>query len=59
MDDGKGKVPDDPRILHYHELMRDAKEVNFDVQDEQQAASMCYTSGTTGIDIIPQNCHRI
>eukprot|EP01147_Barroeca_monosierra_P006193 gene6193-7417_t len=48
MDDGKGKVPDDPRILHYHELMRDAKEVNFDVQDEQQAASMCYTSGTTG-----------
>ncbi|EGD73616.1 AMP-dependent synthetase and ligase [Salpingoeca rosetta] len=48
MDDGKGEIPDDPRILRYEELMANAKEVDFNVKDERQAASMCYTSGTTG-----------
>jgi fatty-acyl-CoA synthase len=48
MDDGKGDVPDDPRILHYEELLSAASPVEFDVPDENAAAAMCYTSGTTG-----------
>ena len=49
MDDGKGEIPDDPRILRYEDLMANASEVDFNVRDERQAASMCYTSGTTGV----------
>ena len=48
MDDGKGDVPDDPRIVDYEELIGEAPAVEFHVDDEWQAAAMCYTSGTTG-----------
>jgi fatty-acyl-CoA synthase len=48
MDDGKGDVPDDPRILQYDDLVADAPMADFRVDDEQRAASMMYTSGTTG-----------
>src|SRR3954454_9204212 len=48
MDDGKGTIPDDPRIVDYEELIGDADPVEFRVGDENQAAAMCYTSGTTG-----------
>src|SRR5205814_5108934 len=48
MDDGKGTVPDDPRIIDYEQLVGDADPVEFRVDDENQAAAMCYTSGTTG-----------
>jgi len=51
MDDGKGEVPspDGGRPLHdYEELLGVAEPVQFDVRDENRAASMCYTSGTTG-----------
>src|SRR5262249_15331551 len=48
MDDGKGDIPDDPRITDYEQLLRAASPVEFDVKDETQAAAMCYTSGTTG-----------
>jgi fatty-acyl-CoA synthase len=48
MDDGKGDVPDDPRIVDYEQLVGDADPVELRVDDEQQAAAMCYTSGTTG-----------
>jgi fatty-acyl-CoA synthase len=51
MDDGAGEVPEAPagKELHdYEELLAAATPVEFDVRDENQAASMCYTSGTTG-----------
>ncbi|MDG2112199.1 MAG: long-chain fatty acid--CoA ligase [Actinomycetota bacterium] len=48
MDDGEGEVPDDPRILDYEVLLAAADPVEFRVDDERRAASMCYTSGTTG-----------
>ncbi len=48
MDDGAGDVPEDPRVLDYEELLRGAEPADFTVADEQQAAAMCYTSGTTG-----------
>ncbi|HEY3142356.1 MAG TPA: long-chain fatty acid--CoA ligase [Acidimicrobiales bacterium] len=51
MDDGAGDVPDGAagKDLHdYEDLLADAKPVSFRVDDERQAASMCYTSGTTG-----------
>ena len=48
MDDGKGDIPDDPRVLHYEELLQEAKPVEFLVRDENRAAAMAYTSGTTG-----------
>ena len=51
MDDGKGDVPspDGGRPVHdYEELLGAADPVDFDVRDENRAASMCYTSGTTG-----------
>jgi fatty-acyl-CoA synthase len=48
MDDGKGDVPDDPRIVQYEELLAAASPVEFTVEDENRAAAMCYTSGTTG-----------
>ncbi|MEU2348402.1 long-chain fatty acid--CoA ligase [Modestobacter sp. NPDC049651] len=49
MDDGgTAEVPDDPRVLDYEALLADASPVEFRVDDERQAASMCYTSGTTG-----------
>ncbi|MGH2820249.1 MAG: AMP-binding protein, partial [Actinomycetota bacterium] len=48
MDDGKGDVPEDPRIVDYEELLESAPAAEFHVEDEQRAAAMCYTSGTTG-----------
>jgi fatty-acyl-CoA synthase len=52
MDDGKGEVPspDGGRRIHdYDDLLSQAEPVEWpDLDDENQAASMCYTSGTTG-----------
>ena len=51
MDDGKGEVPspDGGRPIHdYEDLLANADPVAFQVDDERRAASMCYTSGTTG-----------
>jgi fatty-acyl-CoA synthase len=51
MDDGKGEVPDDlagHALLDYEELLAAAEPVEFHIDDEHRAASMCYTSGTTG-----------
>jgi fatty-acyl-CoA synthase len=51
MDDGKGEVPGDANGLPVHDyeaLMAEARPVAFQVADENTAASMCYTSGTTG-----------
>ena len=49
MDDGDGEVPDDPRVHDYEALLADAEPVaQFKIDDENQAAAMCYTSGTTG-----------
>ncbi len=54
MDDTAGKadvapLPVDSRILDYEELLARARPHTFGVvSDENQAASMCYTSGTTG-----------
>ena len=48
MDDGAGDVPEDDRILQYEELLSDTEPAEFRVDDENRAAAMCYTSGTTG-----------
>ncbi len=54
MDDGKGDVPSPdgsaggPRVHDYEDLLTAAEPVAFAVDDERRAASMCYTSGTTG-----------
>jgi fatty-acyl-CoA synthase len=51
MDDGQGDIPDDlagHELLDYEGLLADAPAVEFAVDDEHRAASMCYTSGTTG-----------
>ncbi len=51
MDDGKGDIPDDlngHELQDYEALLAAASPVDFRVDDEGRAASMCYTSGTTG-----------
>jgi fatty-acyl-CoA synthase len=51
MDDGRGELPADTKgitIHDYETLLASANPVEFHVTDENQAASMCYTSGTTG-----------
>src|SRR6266566_2491613 len=49
MDDGAAtEIPDDPRVSRLQDLLEDAPPVRFDVTDENAAAAMCYTSGTTG-----------
>jgi acyl-CoA synthetase (AMP-forming)/AMP-acid ligase II len=49
MDDGDGEVPDDPRVVDYEDLIGAADPVpEFKIDDENRAAAMCYTSGTTG-----------
>ena len=51
MDDGKGDIPADlngHELLDYEELLAAASPVEFHIDDEYRAASMCYTSGTTG-----------
>jgi len=51
MDDGKGEIPDDLNGLtlhNYEDLLNSAEPVEWTVVPEDTAASMCYTSGTTG-----------
>ena len=51
MDDGKGDVPTDLAGIEthdYEELLAAAAPVEWTVVPENTAASMCYTSGTTG-----------
>jgi fatty-acyl-CoA synthase len=51
MDDGAGEIPDAPagkEVHDYEALLAGATAVGFHVDDENRAASMCYTSGTTG-----------
>ncbi|GAA1395390.1 long-chain fatty acid--CoA ligase [Pseudonocardia kongjuensis] len=51
VDDGAGpEIPDDPRVSDYEQLLAAASPVTgrFTVDDENSAAAMCYTSGTTG-----------
>ncbi len=49
IDDGSGPdVIDDERFFDYEQLIEGREPAQFDVQDENQAAAMCYTSGTTG-----------
>jgi len=51
MDDGKGDVPDSVpgmQMHKYEELIKGVSGVEFKITDENLAASMCYTSGTTG-----------
>jgi fatty-acyl-CoA synthase len=48
MRDGPDAVPDDPRIVDYETLLAGAEPIEFRVDDENRAAAMCYTSGTTG-----------
>jgi len=52
MDDGTGPglddVPAGVEVHDYEELLAGADPVDFRVDDEWRAASMCYTSGTTG-----------
>jgi fatty-acyl-CoA synthase len=54
MDDGKGEIPEGldakgVQVHEYEELLAAAGPVEWPaIADEHQAASMCYTSGTTG-----------
>ena len=51
MDDGKGEIPDDLAGIatyDYEALLAAAKPVEWTPVPENTAASMCYTSGTTG-----------
>lgn len=50
MDDGgDAEIPDDARIADHEELLASVEPVaGFAVEDENRAAAMCYTSGTTG-----------
>jgi fatty-acyl-CoA synthase len=41
-------VPDSMQVHDYEDLLAAASRVEFGVDDENRAASMCYTSGTTG-----------
>jgi len=51
MDDGvEDEIPSDDRILDYETLLDSADPGEFPlIEDENQAAAMCYTSGTTGM----------
>ena len=48
MDDCEDEIPDDPRIRDYEELLAEATPIEWRAGDEDRAAAMCYTSGTTG-----------
>jgi fatty-acyl-CoA synthase len=51
MDDGAdAELPDDSRVLRFEDVVENATEVEFTdrVDDERQASSICYTTGTTG-----------
>ena len=47
-DEGDEPVPDDPRVHDYEELLARAPSTAPAVVAETDAASLCYTSGTTG-----------
>ncbi|MGW4058257.1 long-chain fatty acid--CoA ligase [Amycolatopsis sp. NPDC004747] len=53
-DDSDEPIPDDPRVLHYDDLVSAAApatgsfEETFALADEHLASGLCYTSGTTG-----------
>src|SRR5690348_1854455 len=49
MDDGGGEeIPDEPRVVDYEQLLASAGPARAVSVDENDAASLCYTSGTTG-----------
>jgi fatty-acyl-CoA synthase len=51
IDDGAdAEVPTDPRVHDYEQLLAAAEPFTgrFEIDDENRAAAMCYTSGTTG-----------
>ncbi|MGI5125656.1 long-chain fatty acid--CoA ligase [Pseudonocardia sp. CA-107938] len=51
IDDGADvPIPDDPRVRDYEQLLAAAEPFagEFTIADENSAAAMCYTSGTTG-----------
>ncbi len=47
-DGGQAPDPDGVELLDYEQLIAAATPAEFTVDDEWRAASMCYTSGTTG-----------
>jgi fatty-acyl-CoA synthase len=47
-DGGEDPDPDGVELLDYERLLADAEPADLHVDDEHRAASMCYTSGTTG-----------
>lgn len=49
-DGGDAELPDDPRVVGYEQLLarNSPYEGYFHIEDENSAAAMCYTSGTTG-----------
>ena len=47
-DGGQGPDPEGVEVLDYEELIGAQAPAEFGVDDEYRAASMCYTSGTTG-----------
>ena len=49
IDDGSGpQVLDGDRFVDYEQLIADCAPADFSIDDENRAAAMCYTSGTTG-----------
>ena len=51
MDDGApAELPDDPRVIPLEQLLDGLDGIDFTdrVEDERQAAAVCYTTGTTG-----------
>ena len=49
-DGGDAEIPDNPRVIRYEELLASAEPFDgyFEIADENLAASICHTSGTTG-----------
>jgi len=48
-DDGSGnELPADPRVVRWDDVVGDEADFTDKVTDEQTAAAMCYTTGTTG-----------
>jgi fatty-acyl-CoA synthase len=48
-DDGApNDLPDDPRVVHWQDVVGEEYDFAGKVTDERTAAAMCYTSGTTG-----------
>ncbi len=51
IDDGAAEqIPDSPRVLRYDQVLAENHPYDgrFEIDDENSAAAMCYTSGTTG-----------